>query len=330
MNKMTVILLIIPLLTGCAGSASDSGREVSGGSSVASPASSTAQASPAAQASSAASASPPATAPPTASASDSAVQYVLGPQQLQPNFGFADESGRYILVTGHEEGEQEQMERLDTAIGVNGQVWSVKFKQWQPGSEKSNAREAAHNFANLPGYLFVLEDGGAVKDRNYYLADSSQLDVQSLIPVKTPATQAAAEAVPDQLRSSITAAKGREIQKIWKLADLTEEREVYVVQFVRMDKDMLFSIVVSERGSLAFMDYPAEIGDNEYSVWRVDDGGEIMPETFSVIFAAQTKNGLLLGLEWWGAEGVITYFVTREGAGFKELDIQYSRYTSPL
>lgn len=93
---------------------------------------------------------------------------------------------------------------------------------------------------------------------------------------------------------------------------------------------MLFSLVVEDGGKLKFVDYPAVVQEDEYSVWRVDDGGEVMPEMFSLLFAAETTDGLLLGLNWWGAEGINSFFLSRKGDAFKELDIQYSRYTSPL
>ncbi|MNI97403.1 hypothetical protein D3C73_1560490 [compost metagenome] len=93
---------------------------------------------------------------------------------------------------------------------------------------------------------------------------------------------------------------------------------------------MLFSLVLREGNELSFMDYPAEIKDDAYSVWRVDDGGEVTPDMFSLLFAAKTANGLALGLEWWGAEGVNSFFLLQQGAGIKEMDIQYGRYTSPI
>jgi hypothetical protein len=93
---------------------------------------------------------------------------------------------------------------------------------------------------------------------------------------------------------------------------------------------MLFSLVMQDKDVLNFMDYPAVIQGDEYSVWRVDDGGEVRPEMFSILFAAETSEGPLFGMNWWGAEGVNTFFLHKEGDSFKEMDIQYGRYTSPL
>lgn len=46
---------------------------------------------------------------------------------------------------------------------------------------------------------------------------------------------------------------------------------------------MLFSLVLEDKVGLTFMDYPAVIQGDEFSVWRVDDGGEVIPEMFSIL-----------------------------------------------
>lgn len=275
----------------------------------------------------------PQTADPTAAAAATespALAAFLDPAKLQPVFGFADETGSHILVTSQEEGSGEQMESLNTAIGNGGQVLAVKFVKRQAGSENSNGRELANNFANLAGFVYTVEGGAAKPDETYYLADSSSFPPAALVDLQ-PADQAAPQlAAGDPVRKSIAAVKHREIQSAWKLADLALNRELYLVQFIREDKDMLFSLVLNEDGKLSFMDYPAVIENDEYSVWRVDDGGEMRPEMFSLLFAAQSADGLLLGLNWWGAEGVNSFFLLQQGNALKELEIQYGRYTSPI
>ncbi|MEI2399966.1 hypothetical protein [Paenibacillus phytohabitans] len=275
----------------------------------------------------------PQTADPTATAEGTespALAAFLDPAKLQPVFGFADETGSHILVTSQEDGSGEQMESLNTAIGNGGQVLAVKFGKRQAGSENSNGRELANNFANLAGFVYTVEGGAAKPDETYYLADSSSFPPAALVDLQ-PADQAAPQLAPgDPVRKSIAAVKHREIQSAWKLADLALNRKLYLVQFIRQDKDMLFSLVLNEDGKLSFMDYPAVIENDEYSVWRVDDGGEMRPEMFSLLFAAQSADGLLLGLNWWGAEGVNSFFLLQQGNAFKELEIQYGRYTSPI
>lgn len=162
------------------------------------------------------------------------------------------------------------------------------------------------------------------------MADSAEFKLKSLLEIQPAATDRGQLSADDPLRKSISAVKQREIKAAWKLADLPPDRGLYLVQFVRQNKNMLFSLVVEDGGKLKFMDYPAVVQEDEYSVWRVDDGGEVLPEMFSLLFAAETTDGLLLGLNWWGAEGINSFFLSQEGDTFKELDIQYGRYTSPL
>lgn len=251
-------------------------------------------------------------------------------EKLRANFGFADVEGKHILVTGHEKGLDKEMALLNKAIGDNGKVLSLSFEKWQAGNESSNGRETAYNFANLPGYLYKVEEGAANIDKTYYLTESVDFNQEALLPIQPIDVNQAPTAVEESVRTSITTAKQRELQQIWKLADLSTNRQLYLVQFVREDKDMLFSLVLKEEDKFTFMDYPAVIQEDEYSVWRVDDGGEVIPEMFSILFAAETPNGLLLGMEWWGAEGVNTFFLNKNRDSFKEMDIHYGRYTSPI
>lgn len=255
---------------------------------------------------------------------------VLDPAALQPVFGFAGEAGKQILVTRENNDREEQMQALNTAIGSGGQVLTVRLEQWQEGNDQSNGRELAGNLPNLSGYVFKVVGGAAKPDDTYYLADSSAFNQAALVTVEPAPAEAEQLPEADPVRSSIAEAKQREIMSAWKLASLPPGRELYLVQFVRQNQDMLFSLVLKENDKLSFMDYPAEITDNEYSVWRVDDGGEVIPQMFSLLFAARTADGLLLGINWLGAEGINSFFLAQGGESFRELDIQYGRYTSPL
>lgn len=317
-------VLAVPLsLAGCTGSEQDRNANQGDGSPVASAtAAASAGASTAAPAAAATQTPGPAATPVPAA--------VLDPAALQPVFGFAGEAGKQILVTRDNNDGEEQMQALNTAIGSGGQVLTISFEQWQEGNDQSNGRELAGNLPNLSGYVFNVVGGAAKPDETYYLADSSAFNQAALVTVEPAPAEAEQLPEADPVRSSITEAKQREIMSAWKLASLPPGRELYLVQFVRQHQDMLFSLVLEEDGKLSFMDYPAEITGNEYSVWRVDDGGEVIPQMLSLLFAARTADGLLLGVNWLGAEGINSFFLAQSGESFRELDIQYSRYTSPL
>ncbi|MEK3746882.1 hypothetical protein NYE25_01445 [Paenibacillus sp. FSL E2-8871] len=319
MNKLMVIFFIVLMLVGC----SSNNSLTSDGDHVESTPEKSAE-----------TALPSPTLPPSAeplpTPSKQKTEAYLDTEKLKTNFGFADAEGRNILVTGHEKGLDQEMAQLNEAIGDQGNVLKVKFNKWQDGTENSNVREMAHNFVNLAGYLFTVEEASATPDETYYLTDQTDFKVDALLPIESLEGQEAISTVEESVRQRIVDTKKREIQKIWKLADLSTDRQLYLVQFVRLDQDMLFSLVWKEKDEFTFMDYPAVIQGDEYSVWRVDDGGEVMPEMFSILFAAETSEGPLLGMNWWGSEGVNTFFLKKEGDSFMEMDIQYGRYTSPL
>ncbi|WP_379153472.1 hypothetical protein [Paenibacillus sp. sgz5001063] len=257
----------------------------------------------------------------------------LDPASLTANFGFADSTGKHILAAWEDDSKLVEMKKLNRAVGHNGQLLTVRFEKWQPGHAETNGRDLANNFANLSGYVFTVEEGSAATDETYYLAVSEVFAPGALLAVKPAVEQLHQLKADHPVRTAIFALKQREIQSIWKLADLadpTGELHLYLVQFARQDKNMLFSLVLQKNTELSFTDYPAVIQDNEYSVWRVDDGGEILPEMFSLLFAARTATGVALGINWWGAEGVNSFFLLQQGAYMKEMDIRYSRYTSPL
>ncbi|WP_277472916.1 MULTISPECIES: hypothetical protein [unclassified Paenibacillus] len=320
---LPAVMAVTLSLAGCAGSGGDQNANQEGGSPAAS-------ATAAANGTPGAAASPPAAEQTPAPAGTAASAAALDPAALQPVFGFAGEAGKQILVTREDKDGEEQMQALDTAIGSGGQVLKVRFQGWQTGNDQDNGRELAVNLPNLSGYVFTVEGKAAAPDDTYYLADSAAFNLEAMVPVEPASADAEQLPEADPVRKSITDAKHREIMSAWKLAALPPGRELYLVQFVRQDKDMLFSLVLEDNGKLSFMDYPAEITDNEYSVWRVDDGGEVIPQMFSLLFAARTADGLLLGVNWLGAEGINSFFLSQTGETFKELDIQYGRYTSPM
>ncbi|OKP90248.1 hypothetical protein A3842_03790 [Paenibacillus sp. P3E] len=260
----------------------------------------------------------------------------LDPASLNASFGFADLTGKRILAASEDDSKLAEMKSLNMAVGQGGQLLTVRFEKWQRGTANSDGRDLANNFANLSGYVFTVEEGSAASDETYYLADSAVFAPGSLLKVEPAGGKPQQLGADHPVRKEILARKQRKIQSIWKLADLSAssdpsgELHLYLVQFARQDKNMLFSLVLQKNAELSFADYPAVIQEDDYSVWRVDDGGEILPEMFSLLFAARTATGVALGINWWGAEGVNSFFLLQQGIDLKEMDVRYSRYTSPL
>ncbi|CAH1215191.1 hypothetical protein PAECIP111893_03890 [Paenibacillus plantiphilus] len=250
---------------------------------------------------------------------------ILDSAKLTDVFGFADAEGKHLIVTGLESSRLDDVSKLNKAIGENGKVLYLSFMRWQEEGEASNGRQMAHNFDNLAGFIFAIEEGTATGDETYYLFDGNEVSMNAFVPIVKPSSSDVAE----EMKSAIVKAKNRAIMNIWHVADMGENAGLYVAQFEKQDKDMLFSIVLKRDDKLVFKDYPAVMEDGT-SVWRVDDGGEVIPDMFNFLFAANTGDGLVIGVEWWAPEGAISFLLQENGDIFTESEFGYSRYTSPI
>ncbi|WP_410767903.1 hypothetical protein [Fontibacillus sp. BL9] len=260
-------------------------------------------------------------------------KHIVDPNKLSNLFGFANPNGSQIIVTGQKSGLESSLSEYGNMIGEGGKTYDVRFVKWQKGTEQSNGRDTANNFANLEGYIFEVIDGKATPNETYYVVNEQDFDLEALLKLTSPMqTETVTDAEledEETLMENISLMRDRDVAQIWTLADIGgSERKLYLVRFENKDKDRLFSIVLFNGVDFLFRDYPA-IANDDISVWRVDDGGEVSPDMFSLLLAAETEQGLLLGLSWWGAEGINSFFLLEDGGNFEELDIKYGRYTSP-
>ncbi len=254
----------------------------------------------------------------------------LNTEGLVALFGFADEQGTKLmaLTDGIEQGaaRTENLEGYRLAIGEGGgQVLRIRYEKHQTRTEQDNGRQAAYNFNNMEGDLYAIEEGRATPNESYFLVAPEQFDAASLIPLK-PSTD---RALPDDVAKKIAEEKERAIEQGWLLDHGQDGQRIYVVQFQRQGKDMLASLVWQEGERLIFLDYPATY--DEFSTWRVDDGGEISPDMFRFLFAARgAEDGIVLGVQWLGAEGENLRIVSSSGDRFEETGISDGRYLSPI
>jgi hypothetical protein len=89
------------------------------------------------------------------------------------------------------------------------------------------------------------------------------------------------------------------------------------VLFERRGSDVLAALVLDRGGRLTFQEYPGNTRD-ESSVWRVDDGGVFDPGVFDILFVIEGPQGVELGVEWVGAEGVNVRLLQADGTKFRE------------
>lgn len=257
-------------------------------------------------------------------------QHFADIDKLSTLFGFTNSDGSQIIVTGQNAGLEASMPDYGKMIGEGGKTYSVKFVKWQKGSEQSNGRDTANNFANLEGYIFDVINGKAAGNETYYVVNEQDFDLKSLIKISSPEQTMTDEELETEetLKDNISLMKDRGVTDMWSLADIGSDQKLYLVKFENKDKNRLFSIVLFTGDDFLFQDYPA-IAEDDFSVWRVDDGGEVSPDMFPLLFAAETRQGLLLGLSWWGSEGLNTFFLAENEGNLEELEISYGRYTAP-
>ena len=100
--------------------------------------------------------------------------------------------------------------------------------------------------------------------------------------------------------------------------------------FARRLSSALASLVVIDGDRRLYIDFPAEFRGPGADLWRADDGGEIHPEGFEVVFPLKRADAYVLGIDWKGAEGSAPSICGAEpGAQFKEVLTDFW-YRSPL
>jgi hypothetical protein len=237
-------------------------------------------------------------------------------------FGFTNETAKYIILAGSLE-EGQSIVTINKAIGENGNLLTIKYLRRQEKNEKDNGRLTAQNFDNLAGYIFEITQGTAKQNETYYLIND-KFNAKSILDSQK-GNQAEIDAAA---KEEIEKIKGRKVKSSWEIGVVGLEKTIYLILFERENDDMLASIVMKTPRKFVFKDYPAKY--NESSTWRVDDGGSIYPDLFSILFASQTESGIVLGIKWAGAEGEVTTIFVENGDKFEDLNIGTSRYTSPI
>jgi predicted small secreted protein len=243
---------------------------------------------------------------------------------LENVFAMADESGQRLIVFSYLE-EAPELEALNVAIGAGNDYLSVKYAGEQAASAEDSYRIVAANFDNLGGYLFDVVEGKAVPDQTYFITSSQVVAEAQLL--KMSQGKAAPLSKADQ--TMLAEAKQKDFQDGWILADYADGSQLLQVVFAGKGAEQLMSIVFKNpAGVLKFSDYPAS-GD-EYSAWRVDDGGLIAPEDFRVCFSVLTDRGYTVALSWAGPEGESTFVLQETETELVQTPLEGYRYWSPI
>jgi len=239
-------------------------------------------------------------------------------------FAFANEKGQKLLAdpeTAVYAGDEPLI-----AIGQAGKLLTVRYSGKQQATSEDDGRQTVHNFNNQAGQLYEVTEGPAEPNETYFIIPKSQFPAEALLTIQRVNPQ---DGGADQEKlQEIKESKGREVEQAWPLIELPDGKSVFLVQFVRQGDDMLASLAMKDGDTWLYHDYPATY--DPYSTWRVDDGGEVRPELFNFLFAAKSASGLVLGVQWMGAEGENVSLLSVTDQAITDLGLSYGRYMSPI
>ncbi|GGG70872.1 hypothetical protein [Paenibacillus radicis (ex Gao et al. 2016)] len=237
-------------------------------------------------------------------------------------FAFANHSGDKLLAEWDGGGEPPKGDLI--AIGDQGRVVSVSFAGSQEATAEDNGRQTSQNFDQRKGWLYEVTEGNATDNESYFIIDKGLINESMLLPLSLADKQTESET----LKSDIEELKGRKVESVSPLQQMGNDQRAYLVVFAREGDDMLASLAFSSDEKWVFHDFPATY--DEFSTWRVDDGGVIVAEQFSFLFAAATEGGFLVGYKWMGFEGENVVFLSIADGKATEIGPSYDRYMSPI
>ena len=238
-------------------------------------------------------------------------------------FAFPNDQGTRLLATG----EIAQPEILRIALCSGGQQLSVQFERRQAEGQNTTGRQAPQNFAQTAGAVFRIVGGTLSPAATCVLAEESFLTGATRVPLKRPPQDArCSKAMYPQFQAD----KNRPVVGCWPIAESGAGVQAAIIEFSRRLTLALASLVVIDGERLMYIDYQANFKGPGDDLWRVDDGGEIHAEGFTVIFLLKRGTTYVLAVDWAGAEGRALSVQTADGSGqFKEI-ISDSWYRSPM
>lgn len=240
---------------------------------------------------------------------------------LQVLFAFSDSSGKFLLTIGSECVDRPRELKV---VLSNGKTYDLEYVEKRDSKPENTGRLTVSNFNNLGGYLFRLPKNKVEPDHTVVLCSDEFLSTRQ--PLKI--VPADFEPLDSTTSSNIEKARNMGIEKSWELASIGEDKRIALIKFKPKPNLLLASVVLILDDKFVFEDYIGDT-DDETSVWRVDDEGEIYPEAFNIPCAFQTGQTIELVRSWAAVEGENIAFVKEVGSTFEIVQEAY-RYWAPL
>ena len=240
---------------------------------------------------------------------------------LQGTFAFPNATGSELLATGN----NSPPTSFTSALCTGGGRVAVRFDRRQQESPASNGRQNSQNFAHTAGAVFRV-DGAIDRAATCFLASDALLAESTFLPV----TRVDSASCPRNLYARFEADRSRPVVSCGLIADSEKGIRVFVIEFARLLNQALASIAVFDGTTATYVDFPARFAGPGADLWRVDDGGEIHPESFQIVCLLRKSGSYVLGLQWDGSEGAALSLWTGTGGNTFAPVLNESWYRSPL
>jgi hypothetical protein len=221
-------------------------------------------------------------------------------------FAFPNAAGTELLIRH----QLPDPERLHTAVCGARKV-AVRFVRRQTAGQE-HARDTPDEFSRLEGTVFHVLNARLDPKSTCFIAEDALLAGAVLLPITGSAKPTTC--TPDDQRRA-AALRTRAIKSCWKLAALPAQGLIAAIEYERAGRDALASVIVlGGRNRNVLIDFPAEFTADGDDLWRVEDGGHLLPERFAIPFVLRQANAVMVPLAWGGVEGVALHVYAAEGS----------------
>ncbi|WP_152396846.1 hypothetical protein [Paenibacillus guangzhouensis] len=236
-------------------------------------------------------------------------------------FAYADSTGTRLLGF-----DQAHPKQYTQAIAAPGRSHPIQYGKHQKLSEKSNGRNNMYNFDNDEGEIYKVLKGKVSQDEAVVLATKDAFQGHTFLAYRSVKIKG----LDKKTVQAIEKTKKRKVLKHWQIGEVPSEVQVGIIQFENVKgKKPLASFVLVTKNGVVFQDFEGNDDPDQYSVWRVDDGGEMDPSLFRIMFLTRSASGYAVGYEWYGSESNGLYVLQQKGKNLLEVE-HSSRYIAPL
>jgi hypothetical protein len=234
-------------------------------------------------------------------------------------FAFTDLEGKKAILF---DSPDVPIPREMFAVSSSGELLSFQRLRKQKASPTNTDRYTAPNFNKLPGWVFQSNQAGN-PGKTILLVSASFLKSHTIVPIHSEQWAPLDSITKRRIEST----RGLKINRSWVFASFAHDGRIAIVRFFPGRDTVLASLVLFQNEKLVFEDFAGNARDDE-TTWRVDDGGVISPDEFSIIAAFDSSGSLKLARTWAGTEGENDAFLGERGSIFSVIDEAY-RYWVP-